>query len=75
MLALVPGLATGADNLESVKADVEEFKRQVREANEWKKADSVVHLAGYGSAGYTDRRNSENGTFNVGSFSPIFHYQ
>jgi len=38
-----------------------------------KQPDSVVHLAGYGSAGYYSR--SSGSSFNVFSFSPIFHYQ
>jgi len=44
---------------------------QLESAN--KQPDSVVHLAGYGSAGYSSR--SSDSTFNVFSFSPIFHYQ
>lgn len=38
-----------------------------------KQPESVVHLAGYGSAGYSSR--SSGSSFNVFSFSPIFHYQ
>ncbi len=45
-----------------------------KEAGEWKQADSVVHLAGYGSIGYTDNENAK-GRFNQVQFSPIFHYQ
>lgn len=39
----------------------------------WLSQKSLVHLAGYASVGYTDRK-TQNGSFSVGSFSPIFHY-
>jgi opacity protein-like surface antigen len=69
------GFSQAADSDTSLRADVEQLKQQVKEASEWKHADSRVHLAGYGFVNYTDRKNSENGTFALGSFSPIFHYQ
>lgn len=37
-------------------------------------SESVVHLAGYGSVGYTDNKDTK-GRFNQVQFSPIFHYQ
>ncbi len=69
------GLGKAADDNTSLRADIEELKKQVRKANEWKMADSTVHLAGSDTFGYTDRRNSEKGTFSVDSFFPIFDYQ
>ena len=36
--------------------------------------DSVVHLAGYGSAGYADNDNAGE-RFSQAQFAPIFHYQ
>ncbi len=42
--------------------------------SEWKGANSAVHLAGYGTVGYTDQESSD-GSFNTLSFNPIFHYQ
>ncbi|WP_126452716.1 porin [Sulfuriflexus mobilis] len=60
------------------KAEVESVKEEVKEvakaSNEWKIADSAVHLAGYGAIGYTDSERSD-GTFNQVTFNPIFHYQ
>lgn len=41
---------------------------------EWKNADSVVHLAGYGDATYSDGPH-QNGAFSGVRFNPIFHYQ
>jgi Phosphate-selective porin O and P len=71
---MASAMARAAEPDASLKADVEALKKQVQEANEWKQIDSRVHLAGYGSVSYTDRK-TENGTFQLGSFSPIFHYQ
>lgn len=57
-------LTQQVDSLQQRVAQLEDLTRQ---------PDSVVHLAGYGSAGYSSQ-NSGN-TFKVFSFSPIFHYQ
>lgn len=58
-------------------ADTQVLKEQVAKTSavtsEWNNTESVVHLGGYGAAGYTDRKNS-NGSFQVFSFAPIFHY-
>lgn len=76
LLISMPGIVLGADDLGTLKADVEELKRQVREANEWKRADSQAHLAGYGSVTYTDTDSGgPNASFSGVQFSPIFHYQ
>lgn len=42
--------------------------------SEWTNTASSVHLAGFGSIGYTDNEDG-NGQFNRVSVSPIFHYQ
>ena len=57
-----------------VQEEIETLKQQVSSAAEWKTSDFFVHLAGYFDAGYTNRQ-SEDGTFTLGHFSPIFHYQ
>jgi len=62
------------------KAEVEALKHDVAQAaadsSEWKNADSVVHLAGYGDMSYSDRQgNNTNGSFSAVRFNPIFHYQ
>ncbi len=51
-----------------------EVKDVAKVHSEWKNASSVVHLAGYGSVGYTDNENAK-GRFSQVQFSPIFHYQ
>jgi hypothetical protein len=75
MLA-APLAAAAADDLGTLKADVEDLKRQVREASEWKNSESHAHLAGYGAVTYTDTKESGvNDSFDLVRFNPIFHYQ
>jgi len=66
---------------EITKAEVKELKKEVKkiakkadDASEWRDSNSAVHLAGYASAGYSDRQNT-NGSFDTAKFAPIFHYQ
>ena len=56
------------------KQEVQQVQRQVEENAEFRSADSVVHLAGYGSVRYEDGDNSDS-TFAVASFNPILHFQ
>lgn len=42
-------------------------------ANEWKNTTSVMHVAGYGSAGFVQPQNGGD-TF-IANFNPIFHFQ
>lgn len=60
------------------KDDVQALKKEVKGVanvhSEWKDATSVVHLAGYGAAGYTDNEGTK-GRFSQVQFSPIIHYQ
>ncbi len=79
LLACVVGLAisqtaSARSDLEQLKAEVEALKQEVASAAEWKSPRTLVHMAGYASVGYTDTQN-EPGTFKMGNFSPIFHYQ
>ncbi|WP_338353690.1 hypothetical protein [Thalassolituus oleivorans] len=37
-------------------------------------SDTLIHMAGYADVGYIDQESSD-GSFGVGSFSPIFHFQ
>ncbi|MCF6226304.1 MAG: hypothetical protein L3J22_08400 [Xanthomonadales bacterium] len=57
-----------------VEESVTQLKQDVAEAEEWKHSDTLVHLAGYADVGYTSSSGSD-GSFSVGRFAPIFHYQ
>jgi hypothetical protein len=57
----------------------EEIKQEVTKdventISEGMTPDTLVHLAGYADVGYTSAKD-EDGSFRIGSFSPIFHYQ
>ena len=57
-----------------VAEEVTTLKGDVADASEWKSPNTLIHMAGYADVGYTDQENSD-GSFNVGTFAPIFHYQ
>ncbi|WIO75564.1 porin [Porticoccaceae bacterium LTM1] len=58
----------------ATKQEVQEVERKVEAAAEWKQPNTLVHLAGYVDVGYSDSE-SQDGSFNLGTFSPIFHFQ
>jgi len=72
------GAAASKQELDAVEEQVKSVKKDVAETkkvhSEWKDATSVVHLAGYGSVGYSDQKTGD-GRFDQVQFSPIFHYQ
>ncbi len=70
----LPVATYAADDTAELKAQVEQLRKEVRDANEWRRSESLVHLAGYGAATYTDAKG-QNGAFSQAQFSPIFHYQ
>ncbi|NIB39732.1 hypothetical protein HBA55_09065 [Pseudomaricurvus alkylphenolicus] len=58
----------------ATKEEVQVIKKDVAKAGERLQADNLVHITGYADVGYTDSE-SEDGSFNVGTFAPIFHFQ
>jgi outer membrane murein-binding lipoprotein Lpp len=73
------------NQLEQLQKQVDELKQKLEEvqtdtqaaiadSNEWKNTTSSTHLAGYGTAGFTDKEN-EDGSFDVVTFNPIIHFQ
>lgn len=76
------------DKLEQLEAQVESLREQVQVArkeirnatevvavsSEWRDATSAFHIAGYASAGYSDKENG-TGAFSSANFNPIFHFQ
>ncbi len=66
--------ATAASELEKLRSEVDALNTKAKEWEEWKAPKTLVHLAGYADVGYVDTE-AESGSFNVGTFSPIFHYQ
>jgi len=65
-----------ASELEQLKQDVERLKAEMAAASEWRNPNTLVHMAGYADVGYVNSDASgDDGSFNVGTFAPIFHYQ
>lgn len=62
--------------LDELQAQVTALNSEVKQAAEWKNPNTVVHMGGYASAGFVKTDVSgDDGSFTVGSFSPIFHFQ
>ena len=59
---------------QETKSEIVALKKDVIEADEWKSPNSLIHMAGYADVGYSNGDN-DDGSFNLGSFSPIFHFQ
>jgi hypothetical protein len=58
------------------RAEVQQIKKEVVKASDWRSPNALIHLAGYGDVGYEQSYgNNDNGSFKVGSFAPIFHFQ
>ncbi|MBL4799425.1 MAG: hypothetical protein JKY50_18635 [Oleispira sp.] len=58
----------------ATKEDLQIIKRDVAQSGEWLQPDTLIHMSGYADVGYTESESQE-GSFNVGTFAPIFHFQ
>jgi len=58
----------------ATKKEIQVIKKDVATAGGWLQPDTLIHMAGYADVGYTDSESS-GGSYNVGTFAPIFHYQ
>lgn len=68
--------ALAAEDVPVTRAEFEELQRQVREAGDWRKAESHAYLAGYGAVSYiATRASGVNNSFGEVRFNPIFLYQ
>ena len=54
--------------------DIAALKKDIDIAAEWRTPNSLIHLAGYADVGYVNG-DIDDGSFNIGMFSPIFHFQ
>jgi hypothetical protein len=64
------------NDLEVLRKEVDQLKKQMAAADEWKVPATLIHMAGYADVGYvkTDAAG-DKGSYQVGTFAPIFHYQ
>jgi len=58
------------------RREMDELRKDVATASEWRSPNTLIHMAGYASVGYEKTQgNDDNGSFTVGQFAPIFHFQ
>jgi outer membrane murein-binding lipoprotein Lpp len=83
-IALAVPMMTSADTSnEELQSQIDALQRQVtalnsdvQQAAEWKNPNTLVHMAGYANVGFSKTdADGDDGSFNVGSFAPIFHFQ
>jgi len=75
--SVIPMQATAASTDQEIDAlwkTIDDLQQQIAAAEEWKTPNSLIHMSGFGSAGYV-KPEDQSGTFVTGSFSPILHYQ
>jgi len=63
-----------ADPATARTEEIAALKKDIDVAAEWRTPNSLIHLAGYTDVGYVNGDN-DDGSFNTGRFSPIFHFQ
>lgn len=65
-----------SNDVEVLRQEVQTLRDDVKAASEWRNSNTLIHMAGYADVGYSKSDASgDKGSFAVGSFSPIFHYQ
>lgn len=50
------------------------LERKINVASEWRDPRTFIHMSGYANVGYSDGTN-KIGSYTLGTFSPIFHFQ
>jgi len=60
--------------IDTLQSQVTALSSEVQQAAEWKNPNTLIHMAGYADVGFM-KREGEDSSFVVGTFSPIFHFQ
>jgi hypothetical protein len=58
----------------ATKEEVQLIKQDVASTSDWLLPDTLIHMSGYADVGYIETESTD-GSFNVGTFAPIFHFQ
>lgn len=73
---MTPVISHAASEIDTLRQELEQIRQQVEAANEWRDPNTLIHMAGYADVGYVNSdAPGDDGSFNVGNFSPIFHFQ
>ncbi|HED19768.1 MAG TPA: hypothetical protein ENI74_09760 [Gammaproteobacteria bacterium] len=71
-----PAQSRTAQEAPVTRKEMDELRKEVATASEWRSPNTLIHMAGYSSVGYEKTQgNNDDGSFNVGQFAPIFHFQ
>ena len=62
------------EQIDALQNQVTALNGEVQQATEWKYPYTLVHMAGYADVAYV-KKEGEDSSFVIGTFSPIFHYQ
>jgi len=60
--------------VDALQNQVTALNTEVQQAAEWKNPNTLMHMAGFADVKYVLPKGGD-GSYNIGSFSPIFHYQ
>lgn len=83
MVLALPAAVSAAPSNDELQTEIDSLRNQlttlsgeIKEAGEWKNPNTLVHMSGYADVGFTKTdATGDDGSFNVGTFAPIFHYQ
>jgi len=77
----LPAAASAAPSDDDLQEQIDALQNQitalnveVQQAAEWKNPNTLMHMAGFADVTYINPEGGD-GSFGVGGFSPIFHYQ
>jgi len=74
--AAAPASTTTAQETPVTRKEMDELRKEVATAAEWRSPNTLIHMAGYSTVGYEKSQGSDDdGSFTVGQFAPIFHFQ
>ena len=74
--AATPASTATAQEVPVTRQEMDALRKEVANAAEWRSPNTLIHMAGYSSVGYEKTQgNDDDGSFNVGQFAPIFHFQ
>lgn len=78
-LPMVTSVSQAADadlqaQIDALQNQVTALSSEVQQAAEWKNPNTLMHMAGFADVKFVKPENGD-GSFGIGSFSPIFHYQ
>ncbi len=64
------------NQINALQEQLSTLNGDIQQAAEWKNPNTLVHMSGYADVGFSQSDAAgDGGSFSVGTFAPIFHYQ